>query len=81
MGSESIYRINAAVLSDYSPQSTFVWGTAGYLGKNRLQGSVRPAGSTDTPVNSGKTFWVNGVDAPDTVTLTTDPGSPQEVEE
>lgn len=67
------------VLSDYSPQATFVWDTTAYLGKNRLQVSARAAGSTDTPINSGQTFWVNGIDPADTVTLATDLTSPQEV--
>jgi len=67
------------VLSDYSAQTSVVWDTTTYRGKNRLQVTVREVGTTGPVIRSGKTFWVNGIDAATSVTLTTDVASPQAV--
>ncbi|HEB67550.1 MAG TPA: hypothetical protein ENI93_06350, partial [Gammaproteobacteria bacterium] len=67
------------LLSDYSAQSSVAWDTTAYPGRNRLQVSVRQTGTTGAVIRSGKTYWVNGVDAAQSVTLTSDKPSPQTV--
>ncbi len=67
------------MLSNYSAQTSVVWDTTTYLGKNRLQVTVREAGTTGPVIRSGKTFWVNGVNAATSVTVATDVASPQTV--
>lgn len=65
------------VLQAYSATSTYAWNTTAYAGKNRIQVQARPVGTTDVPLKSAQTFWVNSVAAAQAVDYTTNIASPQ----
>ena len=57
------------VLQDFSPNTMYVWDSAGYIGKNRLQVKARELSSGEV-VKTAITFWINDTNAATSVTLT-----------